>query len=164
MRRMLILILVPLGWAMPASAQHSPPDQAAPQAPACQAPSGQAIGQNIRSDLARAGYRDIQMVPDSFVVRAKDPRGIPVMMVLSPNSITVVTEVTPDETSGLPADEPPNADTPAPDRCVLPNAEEGLVGAIPPIDPAFDVAAIEARLDLSHRLIRAGSAETNGRS
>ena len=69
------------------------------------------------------------------------------MMVLSPNSITVVTEATPDEISGLPADAPPNADTPAPDRCVLPNAEEGLVGAIPPIDPAFDVAAIEARPD-----------------
>ena len=164
MRRMLILILVPLGWAMPASAQNSPPDQAAPQAPACQAPSGQSMGQNIRSELARAGYRDIQMVPDSFVVRAKEPTGVSVMMVLSPNSITVVTEVTPDETSGLPADEPPNADTPAPDRCVLPNDEEGLVGAIPPIDPAFDVAAIEARPDLSHRLIRAGSAATNGRS
>ena len=64
MRRMLILILVPLGWALPASAQNSPPDQAAQQAPACQAPSGQSIGQNIRSDLARAGYRDIQMVPE----------------------------------------------------------------------------------------------------
>jgi hypothetical protein len=145
MRRMLILILVPLGWALPASAQNSPPDQAAQQAPACQAPSGQSIGQNIRSDLARAGYRDIQMVPDSFVVRAKDPTGVSVMMVLSPNSITVVTEVTPAETGGLPADAPPNADTPAPDRCVLPNAEEGLVGAISPIDLAFDVAAIGER-------------------
>jgi hypothetical protein len=87
MRRMLILILVPLGWAMPASAQNSPPDQAAQPAPACQAPSAQSIGQNIRADLARAGYRDIQMVPDSFVVRAKDPTGASVMMVLSPNSI-----------------------------------------------------------------------------
>jgi hypothetical protein len=147
MRRMLILILVPLGWAMPASAQNSPPDQAAQQAPACQAPSGQSIGQNIRSVLARAGYRDIQMVPDSFVVRAKDPTGVSVMMVLSPNSITVVTEATPAETSGLPAGAPPNADTPAPDRCVLPNAEEELVGAIPPIDLAFDVAAMGARPD-----------------
>ena len=151
MRRMLILILVPLGWAMPASAQNSPPDQAAQQAPACQAPSGQSIGQNIRSDLARAGFRDIQMMPDSFVVRAKDPiRTLVIgfsLLVLSPNSITAVTEATPAETSGLPADLPPNADTPAPDRCVLPNAEEELVGAIPPIDLAFDVAAIGARPD-----------------
>ena len=69
------------------------------------------------------------------------------MMVLSPDSITVVTEAAPNETSGLPADAPPNADAPAPDRCVLPNAEEGLVGAISPIDLAFDVAAIEARPD-----------------
>ena len=145
MRRMLILILVPLGWALPASAQNSPPDRAAQQAPACQAPSGQSIGQNIRSDLARAGYRDIQMVPDSFVVRAKDPTGVSVMMVLSPNSITVVTEATPAETGGLPTHAPPNADSPAPDRCVLPNTEEGLVGVIPPIDLAFDVAAIGAR-------------------
>ena len=138
MRRMLILILVPLGWAVPASAQNSPPDQAAQQAPACQATSGQSIRQNIRSDLARAGYGDIQMVPDSFVVRAKDPTGVSVMMVLSPNSNTVVTEATSAEASGLPAEAPPNADVPAPDRCVLPNAQEGLVGAIPPIDPAFD--------------------------
>ena len=124
---MLILILVPLGWAMPASAQNSPPDQAAQQAPACQAPSGQSIGQNIRSDLARAGYRDIRMVPDSFVVRAKE----------SP----------PAETSGLPADAPPDADTPAPDRCVLPNVEEELVGALRAIDLAFDVAAMGATPD-----------------
>ncbi len=81
------------------------------------------------------------------VVRAKDPNGAPVMMVLSPNSITVVTEATPAETSGLPADAPPSANTPAPDRCVLPNAEEQLVGAIPPVDLAFDVAAMGARPD-----------------
>ena len=124
MRRMLILILVPLGWAMPASTQNSPPDQAAQQAPACQARSGQSIGQNIRSDRARAGYRDIRMVPDSFAVRA-----------------------TPAETSGLPADAPPDADTPAPDRCVLPNVEEELVGALPAIDLAFDVAAMGATPD-----------------
>ena len=124
---MLILILVPLGWAMPASAQNSPPDQAAQQAPACQAPSGQSIGQNIRSDLARAGYRDIRMVPDSFVVRAK--------------------ESTSAETIGLPADAPPDADTPAPDRCVLPNVEEELVGALRAIDLAFDVAAMGATPD-----------------
>ena len=80
MRRMLILMLVPLGWAMPASAQNSPPDQAAQQPPACQATSGQSIRQNIRSDLARAGHGDIQMVPDSFVVRAKDPTGVSVMV------------------------------------------------------------------------------------
>ena len=147
MRRMLILILVPLGWALPASAQNSPPDRAAQQAPACQAPSGQSTGQNIRSDLARSGYSDIQMVPESFVVRAKDPTGASVMTVLSPSSITVVTEATPAETSDLPADLPPSADGPAPDRCVLPNAEEQLVGAIPPIDLAFDVAALGARPD-----------------
>jgi hypothetical protein len=151
---MLILILLPLGWAMPASAQDAPRDQTAQQAPAgqapasqapaCQARSGQSIGQNIRSDLAQAGYRDI---PDPFVVRAKDPTGVPVMMVFSPNAATVVTEATPVETSGLPADAPPDADTPVPDRCVLPNVEEALVGAMPPIDVAFDVAAMGATPD-----------------
>jgi hypothetical protein len=67
------------------------------------------------------------MVPDSFVVRAKE----------SP----------PAETSGLPADAPPDADTPAPDRCVLPNVEEELVGALRAIDLAFDVAAMGATPD-----------------
>ena len=164
MRRMLVLILVPLGWAMPASAQNSPPDQAAQQAPACQASSGQSIGQNIRSDLARAGYRDIQMVPDTFVVRAKDPTGVSVMMVLSPNSITVVTEAVPAETSDLPADAPPNADAPAPDRCVLPNAEEGARWSHPSGRSCIRCGRNGSKAGLSHRLIRAGWAGTNGQS
>jgi len=147
MRRMLFLILVPLGWALPASAQDSPPDQAKQQAPASPAQSGQSIGQSVRSSLARAGYKDIQMVPDSFVVRAKDPNGASVMMVLSPDSITVMTEAAPAETSGSPADALPDAGPPAPDRCVAPDTDEGLVGLVPPDGLAFDTAATSAGLD-----------------
>lgn len=155
---MLILILIPLGWIiLPASAQDSPPSQGTQQAPASQseashaqasqAQSVQSIGQSVRSNLARAGYKDVQMVPDSLVVRAKDPNGASVMMVLSPDSITLMREAAPAETSGSHADAPPNAGAPAPDRCVAPDIDEGLVGLLPPVDLAFDTTAMGAGLD-----------------
>src|SRR5436190_2137630 len=40
----------------------------------------------------RAGCTEIQVMPSSFLVRAKDPDGNPVMMVINPDSITAVTE------------------------------------------------------------------------
>ena len=50
------------------------------------------VGQKLRSDLSKAGYTDISVAPSSFVVHAKDFGGNPVMMVISPNSVTAITE------------------------------------------------------------------------
>jgi hypothetical protein len=162
MRGTLISILISLVWTIPTAARDMLSDPGAQQAPVNQAPagqsaggqstrglstSGQSIGQNFRSDLARAGYTDIRMVPDSFVVRAQDPNGVAVMLVLSPDSITVLTEAAPAEASGLPPDQAPDAGTPAPDRCVPPNAEEGRLGNAPPIELTFDMPMTGARLD-----------------
>ncbi len=41
----------------------------------------------LRRDLMDAGFKDIQILADSFVVQAKDKDGNPVVMTLSPNSI-----------------------------------------------------------------------------
>jgi hypothetical protein len=149
MRRTIISLLMPLVWGIPAAAQDLPPERGAQQTPASQAPSGQStsgqsaseqsIGQNFRSNLARADCTEIRMVPVSFVVRAKDPNGVSVMIVLSPDSITVLTEAAPGDASGLPSDQAPDAGTPAPDRCVPPNADEGRLGVAPPIELAFDI-------------------------
>jgi hypothetical protein len=50
------------------------------------------LGQKLRDDLTKAGFTNITIMPSSFVVRAKDSRGNPVMMVINPDSPTEVTE------------------------------------------------------------------------
>ena len=50
------------------------------------------IGQALRTDLSKAGYTDITIMPTSFMVRAKDSQGNPVTMVISPDSVTAITQ------------------------------------------------------------------------
>ena len=66
------------------SAQNATPDG---QTPAH-------LSQKLRDDLTKAGFTDITIMPSSFVVRAKDSQGHPVMMVINPDSLTKVTEDT----------------------------------------------------------------------
>ena len=55
-------------------------------------PGGMKIRQKLKDDLSKAGFTDIQMMPESFLVRAKDSSGNPVIMMINPNSITAITE------------------------------------------------------------------------
>lgn len=48
---------------------------------------------NVQDVLQKQGYTDIRVVPRSFIVNAKDKDGNPVVMSVSPNSITAVTVV-----------------------------------------------------------------------
>ena len=41
----------------------------------------QAIQQQVQNNLKQAGFTDIQIMPSSFLVRAKDSAGNPVIMV-----------------------------------------------------------------------------------
>ena len=52
-------------------------------APNAQAPAH--ISQRLRDDLTKAGFTDITIMPSSFLVRAKDSQGNPVMMVINPD-------------------------------------------------------------------------------
>ena len=54
----------------------------------------QDLQQQVQSNLKAAGFTDIKIMPESFLVRAKDKSGNPVMMVINPDSITAVTEET----------------------------------------------------------------------
>ena len=51
------------------------------------------IRQHVKQDLEQAGFTNVQVMPESFLVRAKDKQGRPVMMVINPDSITAITEV-----------------------------------------------------------------------
>jgi hypothetical protein len=93
MRKLLMSTLLSLAWIVPALAQDAPqglpaapnatPDQTDPLKDATQA-----LQQLIQAQLASAGFTDIQMVPNSFLIIAKDREGHPVTMMASPHSIT----------------------------------------------------------------------------
>ena len=110
MRKLLISTLVTIAWVVPALAQGAPknasvPPKAAqdqttpPKAAQDQDESlkqgVQAIERNVQTSLAQAGFTDVQMIPTSFLVRAKDPDGNPIMLTLGPDSVGQSTEEAP---------------------------------------------------------------------
>jgi hypothetical protein len=63
------------------------------------------LSQKLHDDLTKAGFTDINIMPSSFMVRAKDSQGNPVMMVINPGSLAEVTE----QSSGTPHKDAPLA-------------------------------------------------------
>jgi hypothetical protein len=61
--------------------------------------NGQSVRQALQKRLQDAGFSNIQMVPTSFLIRAKDNQGHPVSMVVTPDSVMAVTEITDDQTN-----------------------------------------------------------------
>jgi hypothetical protein len=101
MRRLLILTFASLTWAMPVLAQDAPHDQpAAPNAAQDQndalKDALQEIQRTIQMRLALAGYTDIQMVPTSFLISAKDRDGHSVSLRASPGLIANLDDTGPD--------------------------------------------------------------------
>jgi hypothetical protein len=113
MRRLIVSTLVSLVCAVPAAAQvtEQPAKQAAVQNQVITVPkadgqitdeeSTQSIEETLVSRLASAGLTDIEVFPLSFVARAKNADGKPVIFVLSPdaNLEWQVTPVDEDDTS-----------------------------------------------------------------
>ncbi len=92
----LLALVLCAGFALPVAAQQTQTPPAGTPAPSQQASaskneSAQAIQARLTQDLDKAGYTNVQVMPDSFLVRAKDKAGHPVMMVINPDSITAVT-------------------------------------------------------------------------
>ncbi|HEX5445897.1 MAG TPA: hypothetical protein VFW87_18865 [Pirellulales bacterium] len=54
---------------------------------------GRQLRQHIRQSLAEGGFTDVRIVPHSFVVHARDRDGNPVMMMITPSSVTALTAV-----------------------------------------------------------------------
>ena len=50
----------------------------------------QDVPRKIHDKLVEQGYSDVQVVPQSFLISAKDKNGNPVMMLIGPNSMTVL--------------------------------------------------------------------------
>jgi hypothetical protein len=49
------------------------------------------VAARMKSELEQSGFTDVKVMPESFLVRAKDRDGHPVMMIVNPDSLTAVT-------------------------------------------------------------------------
>ncbi|MBD0273400.1 MAG: hypothetical protein ICV73_15910 [Acetobacteraceae bacterium] len=87
-----LLLATPAAFAQqqqPSQQHQTQQHQAQPGAQAAH----EAIQQRIRQDLEKAGYKDVRVMPESFLVRAHDPQNRPVMMIVNPDSVTAITEL-----------------------------------------------------------------------
>ena len=99
MRVSTLAVGILLVCAGPSFAQNNPQNnsqnkgaQAQQQPTQGKGSQNQNIQQQVRNNLQSAGFTDIKIMPESFLVRAKDKSGNLVMMVINPDSITAVTE------------------------------------------------------------------------
>jgi hypothetical protein len=87
-----VLALSPMALAQnapgskPAATQQNAASQSTRQ-------KAQHLGADLKNMLQKAGYTDIRVAPTSFMVRAKDASGNPVVMAVSPDSFTEVTNL-----------------------------------------------------------------------
>jgi hypothetical protein len=51
------------------------------------------VRQKITNDLRTDGYQDVRVIPDSFLVHARNKQGDPVVMIINPDSVFAVTGV-----------------------------------------------------------------------
>jgi hypothetical protein len=94
MRTILLASAAVLALSQVASAQ-APNGQNAntPSATVNQTAAKQHLGANLRNMLQKSGYTDIRVAPTSFMVHAKDSDGNAVVMSVSPDSFTEVTDL-----------------------------------------------------------------------
>ncbi len=56
--------------------------------------TAQNLPDQIRAKLKDDGFTNVKVVPGSFIVSARDKRGEPVTMMIGPDSMMMVTQVT----------------------------------------------------------------------
>jgi hypothetical protein len=55
----------------------------------------QAVMQKIHDELTAQGFKDVKVVPSAFIVSGKNKDGTPVMMLIGPNSMTMLAPADP---------------------------------------------------------------------
>ena len=72
--------------------------------------TGTNVRQQVQNDLAKAGFTDIKIMPELYLIRAKDTKGNAVMMVINPDSFTEVTAISPKNTASASNDNTSTSD------------------------------------------------------
>jgi len=104
--RVLVSIFLAAGLSQAASAQNAPNADQVPsgaqssrntfQSQGQNASQSQDISQFVRDELAKLGYSDVKLMPDSVIVTAKK-EGRNVVMWLQPHTLTELTIEAPDD-------------------------------------------------------------------
>jgi hypothetical protein len=98
MRRLFVPALA-LGLALSGSAlaqsSGSPSAQPGSQATASPNQGSLLTAQKLQQDLQNAGFTDVNVVAEAFVVRAKTKDGNPVVMTIGPNGMSAFETITP---------------------------------------------------------------------
>lgn len=55
--------------------------------------NGSSAPEQVKKSLEQAGFTNVHVMPESFLVRATDAHGNPIMMVINPDSLTAITAV-----------------------------------------------------------------------
>jgi len=63
---------------------------ASPSSPKAQNQKAQDQQQKIQTDLQQSGFSDVKVMPESFLVRAKDKSGNPIVMIINPDSVSEI--------------------------------------------------------------------------
>jgi len=87
------ILLVAAVIATPALAANTPGVQNDNAHNHASNPAPTTIREKLADNLAKAGFTDIKIMPESFLIRAKDADGNPVMMVINPDSLTAMTQI-----------------------------------------------------------------------
>ena len=78
-----------IALAQPAFAQNPPSNSPTASQPSARTSQNMAVSQQIQQDLTQAGFQDVTVVAESFVVRAKTKNGDPVLMTIGPRGMSV---------------------------------------------------------------------------
>lgn len=95
--RLYLITAIVLAASGAAVAQTSQSPSNAP-AQGSQGSSQQPLPQRIQQKLKSQGFTDVKVMPEGYIVSAKDKDGDPVTMIIGPNSIAMFT-VTPSSAS-----------------------------------------------------------------
>jgi hypothetical protein len=107
----IVLTFTGVAFSQPTPNQPAPNPSAKDQG--TQNPTKQPIQQQVQNNLTQAGYTDIKIMPESFLVRAKDKSGNPVMMVINPDSVTEITDLGPRSSNNTTTGQGPAAGNPS---------------------------------------------------
>lgn len=106
------------------------------------------IRQRLAHELQQAGFSDVRVLPQSFLVRAKDRSGDPISMFITPNGVTEIAALSSNQSSGEGGATPSNDTATNPNgifASVAPAAElsSKLIGTTVQNDEGKDIGTIK---------------------
>jgi len=94
-----LIAIAALASALTATAQAQSGSSQSQEAMSNGTDATQKIPQEIQQKLTEGGFKNVQVIPHSFLVSARDKNGNPVTMLIGPHSMTIVAAVPQDDST-----------------------------------------------------------------